>query len=167
MNETHLPSWDELPSIDLYKEQVLELLDHALKPLGLKPITASMINNYTKLGWIPAPVKKKYSRKHVAHIFVIAILKDVFEISEICSGIQLEKNRLGFNEAYNRFIAELDKATELVSQPFLFNTPDMNEGKSDSDTEIMKFTALSFAIQRHTRKLMAVKTIQGEKENVA
>ena len=167
MNETHLPSWDELPSIDLYKEQVLELLDQALKPLGLKPITASMINNYTKLGWIPAPVKKKYSRKHVAHIFVIAILKDVFEISEICSGIQLEKNRLGFNEAYNRFIAELDKATELVSQPFLFNTPDMNEGKSDSDTEIMKFTALSFAIQRHTRKLMAVKTIQGEKENVA
>ena len=166
MNETHLPSWDELPSIDLYKEQVLELLDQALKPLGLKPITASMINNYTKLGWIPAPVKKKYSRKHVAHIFVIAILKDVFEISEICSGIQLEKNRLGFNEAYNRFIAELDKATELVSQPFLFNTPDMNEGKSDSDTEIMKFTALSFAIQRHTRKLMAVKTIQGEKENV-
>ena len=167
MNETHLPSWDELPSIDLYKEQVLELLDQALKPLGLKPITASMINNYTKLGWIPAPVKKKYSRKHVAHIFVIAILKDVFEISEICSGIQLEKNRLGFNEAYNRFIAELDKATELVSQPFLFNTPDMNEAKSDSDTEIMKFTALSFAIQRHTRKLMAIKTIQGEKENVA
>lgn len=167
MNETHLPNWDELPSIDLYKEQVLELLDQALKPLGLKPITASMINNYTKLGWIPAPVKKKYSRKHVAHIFVIAILKDVFEISEICSGIQLEKNRLGFSEAYNRFIEELDKATKQVSQQALFNAPNANESKSDSDTEIMKFTALSFAIQRHTRKLMAAKTTQGEKENVA
>ncbi|TFG81594.1 MAG: DUF1836 domain-containing protein, partial [Erysipelotrichales bacterium] len=102
MIEIHLPRWEELPSIELYKEQVLELLDQAIRPLNLKPITSSMINNYTKLGWIPAPVKKKYSRKHVAHIFIIALLKDVFEISEISSGIQLEKNRLGFSEAYNR-----------------------------------------------------------------
>ncbi len=161
MNEIHLPRWDELPSIELYKEQVLELLGVSLKPLNLKPITSSMINNYTKLGWIPAPVKKKYSRKHVAHIFVIAILKDVFEISEICRGIQLEKSRLGFSEAFNRFIEELEKAMDLASRQFLFTKTDKNEIDTDGDTEIMKYTALSFAIQRHTRQLMAQKTTQG------
>jgi len=166
MNEIHLPRWDELPSIELYKEQVLELLEQALKPLELKPITASMINNYTKLGWIPAPVKKKYSRKHVAHIFVIAILKDVFEISEICHGIKLEKSRLGFDKAYNRFTEELEHAVDLVSRRFLVEEKDREENHNDSDTEIMKYTALSFAIQRHTRQLMAQTLTQGEIEHV-
>jgi hypothetical protein len=163
MNEIHLPRWDELPSIELYKEQVLELLDQSLKPLGLKPITASMINNYTKLGWIPAPVKKKYSRKHVAHIFVIAILKDVFELSEICNGIKLEKSRLGFDKAYDRFTQEIEDAVDLVSRSFLIEEGDKEESHSDSDTEIMKYTALSFAIQRHTRQLMNLTLTQGEK----
>jgi hypothetical protein len=163
MSEFHLPRWEELPSIELYKEQVLELLDHALKPLGLKPITASMINNYTKLGWIPAPVKKKYSRKHVGHIFVIALLKDVFEIAEICRGIQLEKNRLGFSEAYNRFVEEMEKGMDFIDM----NSIEINadEKAVDGDTEIMKYTALSFAIQRHTRQLMAEKLTQGDKEH--
>ena len=165
MNDIHLPRWDELPSIELYKEQVIELLDQALKPLGLKPVTASMINNYTKLGWIPAPVKKKYSRKHVAHIFVIAILKDVFEISEICHGIKLEKSRLGFDNAYNRFIDEVEHAVDLVSRHLLVEETDREENHRDSDTEIMKFTALSFAIQRHTRQLMAQTFTQGEMEH--
>jgi hypothetical protein len=166
MNEIHLPRWDELPSIELYKEQVLELLDQSLKPLGLKPITASMINNYTKLGWIPAPVKKKYSRKHVAHIFVIAILKDVFELSEICNGIKLEKSRLGFDQAYDRFTQELEHAVDLVSRRFLIEEGDREEAHNDSDIEIMKYTALSFAIQRHTRQLMNQTLTQGEKTHV-
>lgn len=165
MNEIQLPRWEELPSIELYKEQVLELLDLVLKPLGIKPITASMINNYTKLGWIPAPIKKKYSRKHVAHIFVIALLKDVFEISEICRGIQLEKSRLGFSEAYNRFIEELEKAVDLVTHKFLNEKVDQTNDQIDSDTEIMQYTALSFAIQRQTRQLMAQILTQGETGN--
>ena len=77
MPSIHLPRLEELPNIELYKEQVIELLELYLKPLGIRPITASMINNYTKLNLIPAPIKKKYSRKHLAHIFIIALLKDV------------------------------------------------------------------------------------------
>ena len=103
MPSIHLPRWEELPNIELYKEQVIELLELYLKPLGIRPITASMINNYTKLNLIPAPIKKKYSRKHLAHIFIIALLKDVFEISEIVRGINLEKGKLGRDVAYDIF----------------------------------------------------------------
>ena len=49
MDELHIARWAELPSIDLYKEQVIDLVNLNLNQLGVRPITASMINNYTKL----------------------------------------------------------------------------------------------------------------------
>ena len=62
-----LPYWDELPEIDLYMDQVIVLMEKYLSwYIGYdsenKIITPSMINNYVKLGIIPAPIKKKYSK---------------------------------------------------------------------------------------------------------
>lgn len=58
----HLPQWEELPDIDLYMDQVLNLVDRYLSPIGVKPVTAAMINNYVKLNLIPKPIGKRYSR---------------------------------------------------------------------------------------------------------
>ena len=62
-----LPKWDELPDIELYMDQIISLLEKYLKiyyeTLGAeKTITSSMINNYVKLGTIPPPIKKRYSK---------------------------------------------------------------------------------------------------------
>ena len=58
-----LPHWNDLPAIPLYLEQVLSLVDEWLGPYLMqdnKPImTKTMINNYVKQKYIPAPVKKK------------------------------------------------------------------------------------------------------------
>ena len=90
-----LPLWEALPDLDLYMDQVLQLTDKHLTPLGIKPVTAAMINNYVKLKLLPSPVSKKYTRVHVAFIFTIALLKDVFEISQIREGILYENSDLG------------------------------------------------------------------------
>ena len=48
MSEYQLPRWDELPDIELYMDQVLEMMDRYLAPLFIdtdaKIITATMIN---------------------------------------------------------------------------------------------------------------------------
>ena len=156
MPSIHLPRWEELPNIELYKEQVIELLELYLKPLGIRPITASMINNYTKLNLIPAPIKKKYSRKHLAHIFIIALLKDVFEISEIVRGINLEKGKLGRDVAYDIFVKEVEDSIDCMMNKKTI-AAFIEENDSDKERNVMRYAALSFAIHRYTRNLIIEK----------
>ena len=58
----HIPRWNELPEIDLYLDQVVNYLEKYLGILNVnrdeKIITKTMINNYVKLGIMPAPEKK-------------------------------------------------------------------------------------------------------------
>ena len=67
-----LPYWDELPEIDLYMDQVVALMEKYMSfhktDENTKIITNSMINNYVKLGIMPAPVRKKYSKVHIAYL---------------------------------------------------------------------------------------------------
>ncbi len=81
------PSFDYLPEIDLYMDQVLTYLDRQLKLFTIssldKQITSSMINNYVKGHVIDMPVGKKYSRVHLAKILEVNTLKRIFSIAEI------------------------------------------------------------------------------------
>ena len=90
----HIPMWQELPNIDLYMDQVLTYIEKNLSNYikldkDEKFITKTMINNYVKQEIIPPPVSKKYNRLHLAELFVICILKQVYSISEINSLIKL------------------------------------------------------------------------------
>jgi len=150
-----LPRWEELPDLDLYMDQVLSLTDRYLAPLSVKPITASMINNYVKLKLIPPTKGKRYSRVHVAFIFAIAVLKDVFEIAQIREGILIETNVLGLKNAYNLFTIEIESAIRLVEAQSGQKEPiALIEGEISDANKIMKFAALSFATQRHAKALI-------------
>ncbi len=159
-----LPLWEALPDLDLYMDQVLQLTDKHLTPLGIKPVTAAMINNYVKLKLLPSPVSKKYTRVHVAFIFTIALLKDVFEISQIREGILYETQTLGLRQAYNLFVTEVENAVNMVelqgqqSQPMA-----LMEGQLTDQNKILKLAALCFATQRYTKAL--INQFQGEKKH--
>jgi DNA-binding transcriptional MerR regulator len=113
MLEYRIPRWNELPEIELYMDQVIALME---KYLGVfyddenKTITPSMINNYVKLGLIPAPVKKKYSKIHLAYILIICILKQVIPINAITRMIDHQMSKHTIEEAYDRFCEEQEKA---------------------------------------------------------
>ena len=160
-----LPRWEELPDIDLYMDQVLRLTEKHLSVLGIKPVTAAMINNYVKLKLLPAPIGKKYTRQHVAFIFAIAILKDVFEIIQIREGILVETQILGLKQAYNLFVTEVENAVRMIelqgqkAQPMA-----LMEGTLDEENRILKLAALSFAAQRYTKYLIN-QQINGEKHD--
>lgn len=123
IKDFHLPRWEELPNIDLYLDQVICYLEKYLlnyiesdNEKESNAITKSMINNYVKHNVIKPPVNKKYNREHLAYLFVIFILKQVYSISDIKKLIQLAIETSSAEQAYNQFCFELEKAIEFTFQ---------------------------------------------------
>lgn len=87
------PRFEEFPEIDLYMDQMVELLNAWLAPLyfdSSKPcITASMINNYVKNSIVEPPIKKRYTRYHLAYLYVVMVLKQCFSLQEISTLITI------------------------------------------------------------------------------
>ena len=87
MENYRLPSWEELPDMELYIDQVVSLV---VRYLGLIPhdeknpvVTASIINNYVRLKVVPAPEKKRYNRRHLAYVLMVCVLKQCLSLTEI------------------------------------------------------------------------------------
>lgn len=114
----HIPRWNELPEIDLYLDQVVGYLEKYLEQYNAnkddKIITKTMINNYVKLGIMPAPEKKKYNREHIAYLMVICVLKQAYSISDIGKLISLTIQYFEISKAYNRFCANLEISVKNV-----------------------------------------------------
>ena len=106
---THtLPAWDELPDLELYMDQVVSLVSNYLSHLGRmlgeeKPITPAMINNYVKMGLMRAPVKKRYTRAHLASLIMICILKRSLNMSAIQKLIPGDMSDDEIRERYEAF----------------------------------------------------------------
>ena len=85
METAGLPAWGDLPDLPLYMDQVILLLGQYLPPDGAedKGVTASIVNNYVRMKVMPAPVKKKYSRVHLAYLIMICTLKQSLSIASI------------------------------------------------------------------------------------
>ena len=132
ISKIHIPRWNELPEIDLYLDQVVNYIEKYLGQYNAnkedKIITKTMINNYVKLGIMPAPTKKKYSREHMAYLIVICILKQVYSISDIGKLISLTIQHFELSKAYNRFCANLEVSLKNVFTRKEFpNTEKMTE----------------------------------------
>ena len=114
----HIPRWEELPEIELYLDQVVKYLDDHLEPFiadkSEKAITKAMINNYVKNGVLKAPVKKKYDPSHLAHLFVISLMKQVYSINDIKVLIRLALGVAPIEVSYNKFCDILEDSIECI-----------------------------------------------------
>ena len=143
LKEYHLPTWDELPTIELNMDQVIILLSNYLGIFSAvsnddKIITPTMINNYVKQKIIPAPVKKKYSKMHLAYLIIVCILKQTLSISMISKIIPPDLNEEEITAVYTSFVKNQAKAftyvTEqitAVAQPILSLTENNQDRMND------------------------------------
>ena len=119
LKEFALPAWDDFPNIELYMDQVVALLNDYLSifsaPKGDMQITSTMINNYVKLKTIPAPVKKKYSKKHLAYLVMVCILKQAHSMSTISSLIPPNLEEEELKKIYASFVTNHQKAYSYVT----------------------------------------------------
>ncbi len=115
-----LPDWEQLPDIELYMDQVISLLEKYLKiyyeAIGSeKTITPSMINNYVKLGTIPPPKKKRYTKVHLAYLLIVCTLKQTLNMATIQKIIPVNLSESEVKQTYTAFVSNQQKAYGYVT----------------------------------------------------
>ena len=115
------PKWEEIPNIALYLDQVLLYVNQVCAPVSPdtdKGLTASMVNNYVKHGYLTKPVKKKYHRQQIARLIAIRTLKSVFSIQEIAQTLNTLQDEASSEQLYNAFVnymnEEIDPANPII-----------------------------------------------------
>lgn len=141
------PSYESLPDIDLYMEQLIMYLDRELKVFKTssldKVITPFMINNYVKGEIISAPITKKYNREHIAQINETCSLKQVLTVSEIKQILDVEYENKENYEAFNEF----KHLTEEKLEEAIKETKEALSNISDNDINSLTNLSLKLAIQ--------------------
>lgn len=143
----HCLRWNEFPDIDLYMDQVVSILEKSLAIFsefeGEKIITSTMINNYVKQKLVIPPVKKRYKRTHLAHFFVICIMKKILSISEINELIAYLTKDDSIEQSYDLFCDKLESAIYAVfSTNEIMNT---QKAKDNDPLFLLESAALAFA----------------------
>lgn len=132
-----LPYWDELPDIELYMDQVISIITRYFKiPAPDKIITPSMVNNYVKLGTIPAPVKKKYSKEHLAYLFMVCTLKQTLDMATIQKIIPVGLDNSAIKSIYNSFVKNQVKAYDYVTESVLNVAAPIFENESENQERL-------------------------------
>lgn len=153
--EFHLPRFNELPDIDLYMDQVLNIIENSLIIFSSENdeniITKSMINNYVKQNVIEKPFKKRYKKFHVAYLIIISILKKVLSISEISKIINNQDYEV--EEFYNMFCNELEYS---LKSTFLNESKDEQTKLIDDNihNKILVAATRAFANKVYVQKLI-------------
>lgn len=134
LSQFDLPDWDSLPQLDLYMDQVILLLRRYLTPLDPggdeRSITASIINNYVRMKVIPPPLKKKYSRVHLAYLVIICTLKQSLSISCIQRLLPEEHSEEAARQLYTEFVGQYRRSTGFLRKlPMSNGLPVVGDGK--------------------------------------
>ena len=162
IKELHLPRYAELPSLELYMDQVIVLLNQYLRHFVFaaseeKLITPSMVNNYVKMRLLPAPVKKKYGRTHLAILIMICTLKQTLSISVIRrmlpTGDDAEVSR-----QYDEFVATHQRLSTLFAQQVMDASGDIFDQSFDRGDEVAKL-AMSAGLSSAFGRLLTEKIV--------
>lgn len=159
--EFRLPKWSELPDLELYMDQVITLVNKYIGVLSADtdaPLTPSMINNYVKSGILPSPIKKKYSRIHIARLIIICVLKSVLPIQQIGSLINIllrsRSDEDMFDFFCNNYTTAFDKTKEIIRSALKENAKNSTDSESVLSIAVMQAAAVS-----GSSKLMAEKSL--------
>lgn len=109
-------SLEEMPELDLYMDQVIQLFDNKFNECKRnkddKALTKTMINNYAK-GKLLMPIKnKKYSKEHLILMSLIYNFKTSISISDIKESLNIivdsyqNKEEYPLRELYQLYLNE-------------------------------------------------------------
>lgn len=151
-----LPSWEDFPSIDLYMDQVVVLLNEYLSIFLSSSdiqITSTMINNYVKLKTIPAPVKKRYSKIHLAYLVMVSTLKQTLSMDTISKIIPPDLDEESLKVVYTSFVTNHGKAYSYVSDQ-IYSVAKRFFDDDNATPEKLNDLVLQIAVSANIFKLM-------------
>lgn len=169
---------EEIPSIDLYMDQVLGFINERMLHLTRNPkedkiFTKTMINNYAKTKILPPPVKKKYSKSHILLLLFIYYFKGVLSVSDTgnllgkITGICQEKEpELSLEDIYMGVFQLEEHQIEVLRKDIMEKFQIAEETFQDAPEESQEFLKtfsficlLSFDV--FVKKLMIEKLVDG------
>lgn len=171
MQSFHLPTWEELPDLELYMDQVVSLV---IRYVNLQPhsalkdsiLTASVVNNYVRLKLIPPPVKKRYSRIHLAYLIVICCLKGSMSLSSIQQMFPMNLSEEEVQQIYTNFVHRYRTAyLRCVEQLEQLSEPVLDPGNQETSQveSLVLTTAVAATLYKLvTDKLLALQLPQEE-----
>ena len=173
LNEHALPRWEELPTLELYMDQVVSLINGYLgflpKEVGMDAVvTAAAINNYVRKKIVPAPVKKRYSRIHLAYLLMICSLKQSVSISYIQQMIPLTLSEEQVRSIYDQFVEQHRRTTLYFVEQVNQVTPQLlAQEKSDDDrvsNVVTAFAVVAGLSRMATEKLLLMQEQEPKKK---
>ncbi|MPM82306.1 hypothetical protein SDC9_129367 [bioreactor metagenome] len=162
LDSYRLPEWEELPQIELYLDQVIALVNNYVgffvyDPTEEKLLTPSMVNNYVKLRLIPAPVRKKYGRKHIALLLMVCTFKQSVSMAAMSEMLPPDDEEQ-IHQEYMRFTVSYQRISRYVVQQAKASAAPIYDEASNTGTEVSDLVVGS-AIAASFARLLAGKLI--------
>ena len=151
MEQGRPASWEQLPDIALYMDQIISFMPRQLIHFNDRDtLTSAMVNNYIKDGLVPRAEGKRYGPIHLGYLTAVCALKKVLPvrgIGTLFSAVQ-ERNKTP-EYLYNYFLQALDQAlTDTASS--------LNE---DAQREDLARMALEFALRSYANQLACARIL--------
>ena len=125
LTEQRPDSWDDLPDIPLYMDQVVGYLARQMVNTGEgDALTSAMINNYIKDGLVERANGKKYGQEHLAYLTAIGALKQVMSVREMKVLTTVGREMRAPEKQYEYFCKYLDQAMSDAAHRLGENTAD-------------------------------------------
>ena len=176
-----LPSFKELPGIDLYMEQVLTYINQSLEnvsPDGEKMLTSFMVNNYVKAKMVAEPQKKKYSKVQIGYLLAITLCKTTISMADMSLLLELDHgisdNVSRIYEFWSRMERNILKDAAVKVGKHLDSISKRFEASKDEDLELARanardalgLLALRLAIQAQANKLLSESIINALRKDM-
>lgn len=167
---------DDIPSIDLYMDQVTTFMDKRLRTTTRNPgddkiLTKTMINNYAKNELLPPPVKKKYNKEHMLLLIFIYYYKSILSINDIQTLLKpitekffQSKGDFDLEDIYNQVFSMEEEQVEILKKDVLEKYRRADKTFADAPANEQEFLRkfsficiLSFDV--YTKKLLIEKMV--------
>ena len=114
INDQKLPTYDEIPDVGLYRDQVVKYINQYFIEFPDMFITGSMVSNYLKQGLLPKCEKKLYKREHIIRLFMIIFGKEILSTENLKQLFAMLDHKYNYEVAYNYFLLELENVVNYI-----------------------------------------------------
>lgn len=165
ITDYHLPEWETIPDFGLYMDQVIVLLEQYLSfipsPVGTKEhfVTSSTINNYVRLKIMPAPVKRKYHRVHIAYLIMILTMKQSLSISDVQKVIPPDSSEEEVRTVYENYSEKFRRLALFFNQQVQSGAEGIHASEQSSDNAV-ELLVIESALIAGFSKILAEKLIR-------
>jgi hypothetical protein len=152
MEQERPASWEQLPDIALYMDQIISFMPRQLIHFDQQnALTSAMVNNYIKDGLVPRAEGKRYGPIHLGYLTAVCALKKVLSVREIGILLSAGQEQVPDPERrYTYFCRALDQALTSAADSI----------DADAQREDLARIALDLALRSYADQLACARILE-------